>query len=113
MIDIENLEDQKCQACEGLTLSLTTLEAQTLMPQIPGWTLNASGTEISRRFEFKNFYKVMMWVNAVAFMAQSEGHHPDILLGYNYCEVKFTTHALKGLSHNDFICAAKVNALGV
>lgn len=105
------LQDKKCQACEGFKTALSHADAADFMPQIPGWTLDQSGHSIFRRFEFKGFPKVMMFLNAVAFIAQSEGHHPDVHLGYNYCEITFTTHALNGLSENDFICAAKVNAL--
>ena len=67
--------------------------------------------KISKRFSFKNFYKTMAFVNAVAWIANQENHHPDLEVGFNYCLVKYSTHAIDGLSKNDFICAAKVDAI--
>ena len=69
------------------------------------------GTTLTRRFEFKGFYKCMSFINAVAWIANIENHHPDFSAGYNYCVVNFTTHAIDGLSEYDFICAAKINEL--
>jgi len=86
-------------------------EAEAMMDQVPGWQLSADANTISRRFEFKGFYKCVSFINAMAWIANSENHHPDFSAGYNYCEVNFTTHAIDGLSENDFICAAKINAL--
>jgi 4a-hydroxytetrahydrobiopterin dehydratase len=86
-------------------------QAETLIDQTPGWELGADGKSISRRFEFKGFYKTMGFINAMAWIANAENHHPDFTAGYNYCEVTFTTHAIDGLSENDFICAAKINEL--
>ena len=86
-------------------------EIKKLQVQIPAWAVNADGTEIQRHFSFKNFYLTMGFVNAVAWMAHQENHHPDLAVGYNYCVVKYSTHAIKGLSENDFICAAKVDGL--
>lgn len=81
------------------------------MPQAKGWRLNDKATEISRTFEFKNFYETMGFVNAVAWIANHEDHHPDIEVSYKRCLVRYSTHAIKGLSMNDFICAAKINEL--
>ncbi|HAT8983211.1 TPA: 4a-hydroxytetrahydrobiopterin dehydratase, partial [Legionella pneumophila subsp. pneumophila] len=66
---------------------------------------------IKRAFSFKNFYETMAFVNAIAWIANIENHHPDLEVGYNYCRVHFMTHALNGLTHNDFICAAKIDKL--
>jgi 4a-hydroxytetrahydrobiopterin dehydratase len=66
---------------------------------------------IRREFRFKNFYETMAFVNAVAWISHREDHHPDLDLGYNRCVVHYSTHAIGGLSENDFICAARVNAL--
>jgi len=66
---------------------------------------------IYREFTFKNYYKTMAFVNAVAWIAHQENHHPDLSVGYNRCLVRYSTHAIQGLSENDFICAAKVDAL--
>ena len=105
------LKQKKCQACEGFSTAMTKAVATEFMPQIPGWELDSAGLKISRRFDFKGFSKVMMFLNAVAWVVQAEGHHPDVSFGYNFVEITFTTHALKGLSENDFICAAKIDAL--
>jgi 4a-hydroxytetrahydrobiopterin dehydratase len=78
---------------------------------VRGFALGANGTSISRRFEFKNFHETMAFVNAVAWVSHREDHHPDLKVSYGSCEVTYTTHAVKGLTENDFICAAKINAL--
>lgn len=75
------------------------------------WEIRANGALISRSFKFKNFSKTMFFVNAVANMADQQGHHPDVEFGYNYCRIKFTTHEANGLTSNDFICAKKVDGL--
>ncbi len=105
------LSEQKCAACEGFAVAFHQDYATKMMEQIPGWTLAPDAKSISRRFEFKGFNKVMMFLNAMAWIVQEEGHHPDVCYGYNYVTVSFTTHSLQGLSENDFICAAKVGLL--
>lgn len=105
------LSAKKCQACEGFSEALDAETAKILLKQTPEWKLNQDASAIVRHFEFKGFNKVMSFANAVAWIANSEGHHPDIQLGYNYCTITYTTHALKGLSENDFICAAKIDQL--
>jgi 4a-hydroxytetrahydrobiopterin dehydratase len=70
-----------------------------------------AGQAIRREFRFKNFYETMAFVNAVAWISHREDHHPDLELGYNHCVVHYSTHATGGLSENDFICAARVDAL--
>ncbi len=77
----------------------------------PAWLHQADGGLITRSFKFKNFSKTMFFVNAVANVADQQGHHPDVEFGYNYCRIKFTTHEAKGLTVNDFICAKKVDGL--
>jgi 4a-hydroxytetrahydrobiopterin dehydratase len=84
-------------------------EAERLLVNLAGWE-HADGA-ISKRFEFKNYYRTMAFVNAVAWIAHSEEHHPDLEVSYRSCRVRYTTHAIGGLSENDFICAAKVDAL--
>jgi 4a-hydroxytetrahydrobiopterin dehydratase len=108
MID---LTKKHCKACEGGTTPLTLEEAKSLLTQLPNWRLNETGMEIQRLFSFKNYYHTMAFVNAIAFIAHGENHHPDLEVSYNRCLVRFSTHAIKGLSENDFICAAKVDAL--
>lgn len=106
-----DLTDKSCKPCEGGVAPLTSSEAEAAMPQIEGWVLSQDGKMISRNFQFKNFYQTMAFINAMAWIANSEDHHPDFSAGYKTCEVEYTTHAIGGLSENDFICAAKINAL--
>ena len=101
----------RCIGCEGGIPALTLAEIQQLHPQINQWQISTDGKGISRRFTFKNFYKTMAFVNAIAWIANQENHHPDMEVGFNYCVVKYTTHAVNGLTQNDFICAAKVDNL--
>jgi 4a-hydroxytetrahydrobiopterin dehydratase len=102
---------QHCAPCEGGVAPLDRAAANNLLPQARGWTLNDSTTEISRTFTFKNYYETMAFVNALAWIAHREDHHPDIAVGYKTCAVRYSTHAIKGLSVNDSICAAKLNQL--
>ncbi len=108
---MENLKEQHCIPCEGGVPALKEEEIAALMQELPHWALNESETQISRDVTFKGFYKAMAFLNAVAWIANEEGHHPDMSVGFGYCKVTFTTHAAKGLTQNDFICAAKVDAL--
>lgn len=109
---MSDLSTKKCASCEGIGSSLTPEQIQLLMPQLAdGWQVQSNHTQIKKSFSFKNFYETMAFVNAIAWIANKENHHPDLEFGYNYCHVTFTTHALNGLSHNDFICAAKMDAL--
>jgi len=101
----------RCVGCEGGIPALTADEVKKLLPEIAGWEVSKDGLFISRRFTFKGFYKTMAFVNAVAWIANQENHHPDFEAGYNYCLIKYTTHAVNGLTKNDFICAAKINQL--
>lgn len=101
----------RCVACEGGVPPLTKEEAKTYLAQVKGWQMSQDGKMLSQRFNFKGFYKTMAFVNAIAWIANQENHHPDMEVGYNYCVVNFTTHAIHGLSKNDFICAAKIDNL--
>ena len=103
------LRDKTCKPRTGAPLSRT--EAQTLLRNAAGWTLNDGATAIERQFRFKNYYETIAFVNAMAWVIHREDHHPDLEVGYNRCAVRFSTHSVDGLSENDFICAAKVNAL--
>ena len=105
------LTDRHCKPCEGGVDPMSREQAGNLIGQVPAWALADDGKSISRRFEFKGFYKCMAFINAMAWIANQEGHHPDFKAGYSYCEVTFTTHAIDGLSENDFMCAAKTDAL--
>ena len=75
------------------------------------WVLDADGVEISRSCRFGNHYQTIAFVNALAWVAHTEDHHPDLEVGYNRCHIRYSTHAIGGLSDNDFICAAKIDAL--
>jgi 4a-hydroxytetrahydrobiopterin dehydratase len=108
---MSELHTIRCVGCEGGVPALTTAEINQLLPQVKGWEVSKEAKRISKRFEFKGFYKTMAFVNAIAWIANQENHHPDMEVGYNYCVVKFTTHAINGLSKNDFICAAKIDNL--
>jgi 4a-hydroxytetrahydrobiopterin dehydratase len=102
----------KCIPCEGGVAPLNKVQADKLLTELnPAWKLDAPMKSITRRFEFKGFQKTIGFVNALAWVVNQENHHPDLKVGYNYCEVTFTTHAIDGLSENDFICAAKIDAL--
>lgn len=106
------LSEKKCVACEGIGEALNAEQVQNLMPQLHhDWQTNSAHTEIKRIFAFKNYYHTMAFVNALAWIAHQENHHPDLLISYNQCVVTWNTHALNGLSMNDFICAAKTDAL--
>ena len=108
----EPLSARKCKPCEGGVAPLTPAEAAGLLAQISSdWVLVAGARAIRREFAFRDFYRTMSFVNAVAHLANIEDHHPDLEVGYNYCRVAFTTHAIKGLSENDFVCAAKVDLI--
>ncbi|ADE11278.1 4a-hydroxytetrahydrobiopterin dehydratase [Sideroxydans lithotrophicus] len=104
-----NLTDKQCKPCEGGVPPLSEKESRELLQQLDGWTL--SDNRIGKTFSFKNYYQVMAFVNAVAWMTHREDHHPDMSVGYSQCRVEYSTHAIGGLSENDFICAAKVDAL--
>jgi 4a-hydroxytetrahydrobiopterin dehydratase len=90
---------------------LSQQEVQRMLTEIEGWQLSSDGKSISREYRFKNYYQTMAFVNAVAWIAHQEDHHPDLGVFYDHCSVRYSTHAIGGLSENDFICAAKVSTL--
>jgi 4a-hydroxytetrahydrobiopterin dehydratase len=75
------------------------------------WMLSGDNKSISRTFRFRNYYQTLAFVNALAWIAHGEDHHPDLEVGYNRCLVRYSTHTVNGLSENDFICAARIDAL--
>ena len=105
------LRERHCKPCKGGVDPMGRDQARILIDQVAGWELTNDGNSINRRFEFGNFHQTMAFVNALAWVAHQEDHHPDFSTGYNFCDVTYTTHAVKGLSENDFICAARINAL--
>ncbi|OUD14974.1 4a-hydroxytetrahydrobiopterin dehydratase [Thioflexithrix psekupsensis] len=109
---MSDLASQHCKVCEGGVSPLTPQEASRLLNKLAQqWQLSDDGREIMRTFQFKNFYETMAFVNAVAWIAHREDHHPELTVGYKTCVIHYSTHALNGLSENDFICAAKIDAL--
>ena len=107
-----DLSQKKCVACEGGTAPLNRAEAQTLIKQLNGWTLSGDSQWISKDFTFKNFAEAMAFADKVGEIAESEGHHPDLQVRWGKAVVELTTHAIHGLSENDFIVAAKVDKIG-
>ena len=111
---MSELVERSCRPCEGGVAPLTAAVAKKLMRKLaPGWRLTARAHAIQREFKFKDFYRTMSFVNALAHVANIEDHHPDLQVGYNYCRALFTTHAIGGLSENDFICAAKIDRIAL
>jgi 4a-hydroxytetrahydrobiopterin dehydratase len=109
---VTELAEKRCKPCEGGVAPLARTEAEGLMAQLSAdWKLSGDGLSVRREYRFRDFYRTMSFVNALAHIANLEDHHPDLELGYNYCRVRFTTHAIKGLSENDFICAAKIDRI--
>lgn len=106
-----NLLEKKCRPCEGLTAPLPADRVDLYLGQVDGWTADPDRKVISKTFSFSGYFQTMSFINALAWIAIRQGHHPDFSAGYNGVLVQFTTHALHGLSENDFICAARVDAL--
>ena len=109
IVDISNLAAKRCKPCEEDMQPLSSAEVTKLMGQLDEWEF--FDRLIGKGFNFKDYYELMAFVNTVAWVSHRENHHPDITLGYNKCRVDYTTHAIGGLSENDFICAAKIDAL--
>jgi 4a-hydroxytetrahydrobiopterin dehydratase len=105
----DRLESRRCRACEAGTAPMTGAQARALLPEVPGWAVEEG--RLTRTFTFKNYHQTTAFVNAVAWIAHTEDHHPDISFGYKTCTVRYVTHSIGGLSENDFICAARINAL--
>ena len=109
---MNDLLTKRCLPCEGGVPALDAAACGELMSQLgPRWTLAEDARSITARFEFKNYYHTTAFVNALIYVAHREDHHPDVSFGYKTCEVRYWTHAVGGLSENDFICAAKIDAL--
>ena len=98
----------KCQSCEGIGQSLSEEQCRPYLDQIEGWNV-MEGKRIEKEYESKNFVSTMAFANEIAELAEQEDHHPDLHLYYRKVHVVLTTHALGGLSENDFILAAKID----
>ncbi len=111
---MSTLAERRCKPCDGGTSALSREQALAALQQLSGdWRLIEDGKAIQRQFALRDFYHTMSFVNALAHVANVEDHHPDLELGYNYCRVRFSTHAIGGLSDNDFICAAKIDLIPI
>ena len=105
------LTAKTCVPCRGGVPPLKPAEAKAFLTRTPGWELLDGTTKIERKFDFADFAQAMEFTQKVAELAEAEGHHPDLRVGWGYCEVLFYTHKIKGLHENDFIMAAKVSEL--
>jgi 4a-hydroxytetrahydrobiopterin dehydratase len=107
-----DLSARHCVPCEGGIAPLSRSAAEEVLQRLDeNWQLALDATSIQREFRFKDFFRTMSFVNAVAHVSNIEDHHPDLEVGYDYCRVRYTTHAIGGLSENDLICAAKIDLL--
>ena len=109
MDQASNLAAKKCAPCEKGTPPLDDRRVAELLKQVPGW--ERAGSEIVKKYKFKNYHETMAFVNAAAWVSHRQDHHPDLEVGYNTCRVRYSTHSVGGLSENDFICAAKLESL--
>ena len=106
---MNELARKKCKPCEGGVEPLTEAQVRPMLKGLQGWALE--GGTIAKTYRFANYHETMAFVNAAAWVSHREDHHPDMKVGYNECRVSYVTHAINGLSENDFICAAKLDAL--
>ena len=104
-----NLADRQCRPCEGGIALLDAAMASEMLHSLVGWALNEECLE--KTFAFRNHYEAMAFVNAIAWLSHRENHHPELTVGYKDVRVRYWTHAIDGLSENDFICAAKLEKL--
>jgi 4a-hydroxytetrahydrobiopterin dehydratase len=105
---MSDLLNKRCKPCEGNVAPYTAQQATEMLAQLKGWILEDG--RLVKLYLFKNYYETMAFVNALAWISHREDHHPDLQVGYNKCRVEYSTHAIGGLSENDFICAAKADA---
>ena len=106
-----DLASKKCAPCRGGVPPLTLAEARVFSSAVPGWSLEENATRLHRLFEFEDFRAAIGFVNRVADLAESEGHHPDITIHWNKVDLVLWTHKIGGLQENDFILAAKIDRL--
>ncbi|OFX11983.1 MAG: pterin-4-alpha-carbinolamine dehydratase [Alphaproteobacteria bacterium RIFOXYD12_FULL_60_8] len=101
-----------CIPCQGTTPPFSAKEATRRLHDSPGWVLKKGATRLTRSFRFPDFKQSLAFVNRVGALAEAQGHHPEVRFGWGFCEVEIYTHKIDGLHQNDFILAAKINALG-
>ena len=107
----KELSNLKCQPCSGKTQKLNNDEILSNLDKINEWNINDDKEMIFKKFKFKNFKKALEFTNQIGNIAEIEGHHPDISIGYGYCLIMIHTHAIKGLTINDFILASKIDLI--
>ena len=110
-MDINKLSNGKCEPCSGNTPKLTFEEIGIYLSKLNKWSVNDNQEMIFKKFKFNNFKKSLNFANKVGEIAEIESHHPDLSIGYGYCLVMIHTHAIKGLSINDFILASKIDKI--
>ena len=106
-----DLKNQNCKACSGNTPILNAKEISVNLSKLDNWSVNEEQKMIYKKFKFKSFKNALLFTNKVGELADKEGHHPDISLGWGYSLIMLHTHAIKGLSINDFIMASKIDIL--
>ena len=107
--DVNDFAAKRCVACEGGIAPLSESEVNNFLGQLPNWSLKEG--HLFREYIFKNHYQATAFVNAVVFVSHQENHHPYIRFGFKDVQVEYWTHAVDGITENDFICAVKVEAL--
>ena len=113
---MSDLFDKKCRPCEGGVLPFDITEIHKYQKKVDGWDIVQNKDKIytlEKKFTFKNFLDSQNFINEVGKISEIEGHHPDILFGWGYAKINITTHAIEGLSENDFILAAKIDKINV
>lgn len=105
------LKDQRCQSIQKGSKPMIIPRIETLITQLNDWEIPLDYKTLIKTFRFKNYHQTVAFVNAITWVAHKEDHHPEICFGYNQCQITLTTAATKGLSENDFIMAAKIDAL--
>jgi 4a-hydroxytetrahydrobiopterin dehydratase len=110
---MSDLLNKKCVPCEGGVIPFDTSEIHKYQKKVDGWDVLKKNHVffLNKRFNFKNFLESLKFINHVGQISEEEGHHPDIMFGWGYAEIKITTHAIEGLSENDFILAAKIDQI--
>lgn len=108
---MSGLAQRACEKCTKDTPAMSPQDIEAYLQYLPEWALRADGKAITRRFAFRNFKQALAFVNQLGELAEKEFHHPDIALGWGYAEVTFMTHSIDGLHPNDFILAARTDAL--
>jgi len=106
---MNELLNKRCKPCEGGTVPYDATQTKEMLKQLKAWIVEDG--KLVKLYPFRNYHQTMAFVNALAWVSHREDHHPDLQVGYNRCRVEYSTHAIGGLSENDFICAAKADAL--